>query len=51
VKKVIKVKINGDDYEVAVDPWRTLNEMLRDQLNLTGTKLGWGLVIVVHVQY
>jgi len=42
VKKVIKVKINNDNYELAVDPWRTLNEMLRDQLHLTGTKLGCG---------
>ena len=42
MKKIVNVKINGDDYEIAVDPWRTLNEMLREQLNLTGTKLGCG---------
>jgi carbon-monoxide dehydrogenase small subunit len=42
VKKIINVKINNDNYEIAVDPWRTLNELLRDQLNLTGTKLGCG---------
>jgi len=42
VKKVINVTINNDRYEVAVDPWRTLNEMLRDELKLTGTKLGCG---------
>jgi carbon-monoxide dehydrogenase small subunit len=42
VKKIINVKINNDDYEIAVDPWRTLNELLRDELNLTGTKLGCG---------
>ena len=27
---------------LAVDPWRTLNEVLRDDLNLTGTKFGCG---------
>ena len=42
MKKVINVKINNDHYELAVDPWRTLNEMLRDDLKLTGTKLGCG---------
>ena len=42
MKKIINVKINNDNYEIAVDPWRTLNELLRDQLNLTGTKLGCG---------
>jgi carbon-monoxide dehydrogenase small subunit len=42
VKKIINVTINGDNYEIAVEPWKTLNEVLRDQLNLTGTKLGCG---------
>jgi carbon-monoxide dehydrogenase small subunit len=32
--------VNGDRYEVAVDPWRTLAEVLREDLNLTGTKIG-----------
>lgn len=36
----IILKVNGDVYEVAVDPWRTLVEVLRDDLNLTGTKIG-----------
>lgn len=36
----ISLKVNGDVYEVAVDPWRTLVEVLRDDLNLTGTKVG-----------
>ena len=42
MKKIINVTINGDNYEIAVEPWKTLNEVLRDQLNLTGTKLGCG---------
>ncbi|NOZ01802.1 MAG: (2Fe-2S)-binding protein [Deltaproteobacteria bacterium] len=42
MKHVIELKVNGDSYQVAVDPWRTLNEVLREDLNLTGTKLGCG---------
>jgi len=42
MKHVIKFTVNGQEYEVAVDSWRTLNEVLRDQLGLTGTKLGCG---------
>jgi carbon-monoxide dehydrogenase small subunit len=42
MKQNIKLAINGDNYSIAVDPWRTLNEVLRDDLNLTGTKLGCG---------
>ncbi len=42
MKHVIELKINGDSYRVAVDPWQTLNEVLREELNLTGTKLGCG---------
>ncbi len=42
MKHHINFKVNGDDYSIAVDPWRTLNEVLREDLNLTGTKLGCG---------
>ena len=42
MKHVIKLTVNGHEYEVAVDSWRTLNEVLREQLGLTGTKLGCG---------
>ena len=42
MKHPIELKINGDTYSLAVDPWRTLNEVLREDLNLTGTKLGCG---------
>ena len=34
----IEIKVNGQKYELDVDPWRTLLEVLRDHLNLTGTK-------------
>ncbi len=42
MKHRIRFKVNGDEYSLAVDPWKTLNEVLRDDLNLTGTKLGCG---------
>ena len=42
MKHLVELRINGDMYSLAVDPWRTLNEVLREDLNLTGTKLGCG---------
>ena len=42
MKHFITLKVNGDSYRLAVDPWKTLNEVLREDLNLTGTKLGCG---------
>ena len=39
-KQNIELIVNGDRYQVAVDPWRTLAEVLREELNLTGTKVG-----------
>jgi len=42
MKHLIEITVNGDTYSLAVDPWRTLNEVLREDLNLTGTKLGCG---------
>ncbi len=42
MKATIRLIVNGDTYFVAVDPSRTLNEVLREELNLTGTKLGCG---------
>jgi len=43
MKHPIRLNINGDDYELLVDSRRTLNEVLREDLNLTGTKLGCGV--------
>ncbi len=42
MKHLITITVNGDPYSIAVDPWRTLNEVLREDLGLTGTKLGCG---------
>ncbi len=42
MKHTIHVTVNGTDYSVSVDPGRTLNELIREDLNLTGTKLGCG---------
>jgi carbon-monoxide dehydrogenase small subunit len=38
LKKLIELKVNGEVYEVAVDVHRTLLEVLRENLGLTGTK-------------
>lgn len=37
---LMQVTVNGTLFEAAVDPRWTLAEFLRDQLNLTGTKVG-----------
>jgi len=39
-KRLINLNVNGHDYEVAVQPWQSLAEVLREELNLTGTKIG-----------
>ena len=38
MKHTIQINVNGRVNEIEIDPWRTLLEVLRDQLNLTGTK-------------
>jgi len=43
MKHLIKIKVNGADYELAVKPNNTLLDLLRDQLGLTGAKKGCGL--------
>ena len=40
MKKVIRLKVNRGEYEVYVEPWRTLAEVLREELGLTGVKVG-----------
>lgn len=40
--KEIKFTLNGKPCEIAVKPWQTLLEMLREGLHLTGTKEGCG---------
>ncbi len=43
MKHLLKLSVNGDDYEVAVRSGTTLLDLLRDELNLTGTKKGCDL--------
>ena len=38
----IKFLLNGQHHELEVKPWRTLLEMIREDLKLTGTKEGCG---------
>lgn len=40
MKKIISMKINGTIYEEAVDVRRTLLEVIREQIGLTGTHKG-----------
>ena len=40
MKQDITLKVNGESYEVSVEPRETLLEVLRDKLGLTGTKEG-----------
>ena len=41
-KTVITCRVNGEDHTVLADPRDTLLELLRDRLQLTGTKEGCG---------
>ena len=38
MKQLIKLRVNGDSYEVAVEPWAILADVLRENLGLTGAK-------------
>jgi len=40
MKKQIKLKVNGFEYDVWIKPQWTLLDVLRDELGLTGTKKG-----------
>ena len=40
MKQLIKLKVNGEVYEVAAEPWRTLLEVVRETIGFTGTKKG-----------
>ncbi len=42
MKQIIKLKVNGVEEEVMIEPWWTLSRVLRDVLSLTGTKIGCG---------
>jgi carbon-monoxide dehydrogenase small subunit len=43
VKKILSLTVNETNYEVAVTPWQTLLDVLRDDLGLIGTKRGCGV--------
>ena len=43
MKKIVSITINGILYEQAVEPRRTLLEVIREDLGLTGTKKGCGI--------
>ncbi len=40
MKKIMSLTVNETNYEVAVTPWQTLLDVLRDDLGLIGTKRG-----------
>ncbi len=41
--KQIRLIVNGKSYKISIPPWRTLLEVIREDLKLTGTKEGCGL--------
>lgn len=41
-KQIAKFLINARPYEILIEPWMTLAEILRDKFDLTGTKLSCG---------
>ncbi|MBI5250077.1 MAG: (2Fe-2S)-binding protein [Desulfomonile tiedjei] len=43
MKSIIQLVVNGESVEIAVEPNRTLLQLLREDLGLTGTKHGCGL--------
>lgn len=38
MKQSLELRVNGQLYEVFVEPWRTLADVLREELELTGLK-------------
>lgn len=38
MKEIVRFRINGESYEIYVEPKKTLLEVLREDLGLTGTK-------------
>jgi carbon-monoxide dehydrogenase small subunit len=39
-KQLLRLRVNGEDYELYVEPSKTLQDVLREELELTGTKKG-----------
>jgi carbon-monoxide dehydrogenase small subunit len=42
MKRELQLKVNGEAYTLRVEPHRILLDVIRDDLGLTGTKLGCG---------
>ncbi len=42
-KQIVNFIVNGRAYETAIEPQMTLLEVIRDELDLTGTKCGCGV--------
>jgi carbon-monoxide dehydrogenase small subunit len=40
MKKLLMLRVNGEEYEIFTDSWKTLERVLRDDLGLTGVKGG-----------
>jgi carbon-monoxide dehydrogenase small subunit len=40
MKKLLMLRVNGENYEVFTESWKTLERVLRDDLGLTGVKEG-----------
>ncbi len=40
MKQKMELQVNGGVYEVFIEPWRTLLEVLREEVGLTGAKMG-----------
>ena len=40
MRQEIKLKVNGKVYQVYVEPWETLLDVLREEIGLTGVKSG-----------
>jgi len=40
LKELVKLRVNGESYEVVVTPWETLLDVIRDKLGFTGAKKG-----------
>lgn len=43
MEQLIKLTVNGEPQEIVVEPWETLSELIRDKLELTGTKEACGI--------
>jgi carbon-monoxide dehydrogenase small subunit len=40
VKIPVRLRVNGENYDIVIEPYRTLLDVLREELRLTGSKKG-----------